>query len=468
MSANLRQAEQDYQVSSNNNGSSSTEKISFREKLGYGFGDFASNIVLSAVGAFLLFFYTDVIGAPAAAIGTIILVSRIFDGFTDIMIGAMVDKTKSKHGKARPWLLWMAVPYAISTILVFTVPDIGTVGMLIYIAITYNLLYLVYTAINVPYGVLNSLITQDQYQRSQLNIFRMFMALAGVCLVIFYTFPLVEAFGGGKIGWQLVFGMYGLVAGALFLYTFFTTKERVNAGNAQATENIPLKQGVKYLFSNKYWAMLVVFAVILYAGMGLGSGLNVYYASSILNDPALVGPLGLAGLLPILVGLLFVSPIIKKFGKRNASIGGMILGLVGTFVIAVDPTSGTLVLIGAVIRGIGLVPVVASIFSMFADTIEYGEWKTGARTEGLIYSAGSFGTKVGGGLGTAAIGWALSMGGYVGGAAEQSDTALGTIIFLFVWLPVIFSALQVLVLYFYKLDKEYPQILKELQQRKTN
>ncbi|MFC4323003.1 MFS transporter [Litchfieldia salsa] len=442
-------------------------KIAFTEKLGYGLGDFASNLVFAAVSSFLIFYYTDVAGASAAAVGTIILLSRLLDGISDIGMGAIVDKTKSKHGKARPWLLWMAIPYTISAIMLFTVPDLGPVGILVYIAITYNLVHLIYTAINIPYGVLNARMTQDSYQRATLNIFRMLSALIATVLIIYFTMPLVEAFGGGKTGWTLTFTIFGILAGILFLITFLTTKERVTAVNVEQT-SVPVKLGVKALFKNKYWALMVLFALVSYTGAGLGGGLGIYYAQYILENAALVGPLGLAGLFPVMIGLLFVAPIIKKFGKRNSMLFGLIFGLIGTAVILVNPANFTLVLVGSIIRGIGGVPVAASFFAILADTIEYGEWKTGVRTEGLVYSAGSFGTKVGMGLGAAMIGWFLSLGGYVGGLAEQSDSAISMIIFLFVWAPAIIGLLQIAILYFYKLDKIYPQILADLQARKES
>ncbi|WP_456277557.1 glycoside-pentoside-hexuronide (GPH):cation symporter [Bacillus sp. AK128] len=439
--------------------------IGFGEKLGYGIGDLASNLVFTAVSTFLVFYYTDVAGASAAAVGTIILLSRLLDGFTDIGMGAVVDKTRSKHGKARPWLMWMAIPYTISAIMLFTVPDLGPVAMLIYIAITYNVVHIIYTAINIPYGVLNARMTQDSYQRATLNIFRMFSALIGGMIVTLATIPLVDAFGGGKLGWSVTFTIFGVLSGIIFYITFLTTKERVVAvANSEST--VPIKAGVKALFKNKYWALLVLFALVSYTGMGLSGGLSIYYAQYILGDPGLVGPLGIAGMFPIMIGLLLIAPIIKKFGKRNTMIGGFLLGLIGTVVMLIDPTNFTLVLIGSVIRGFGTVPFMGSFFAMLADTIEYGEWKTGLRTEGLVYSAGSFGTKVGMGLGAAAMGWSLTLGGYIGGVAEQTDSAISMINFLFIWVPAIIALIQIAILAFYKLDKMYPQILADLQARK--
>ncbi|WP_246218535.1 MFS transporter [Litoribacterium kuwaitense] len=436
----LIRSEENIEIASSS-GEPQGAKISFSEKLGYGVGDLASNLIFAAVSSFLVFYYTDIAGASAAAVGTIILLSRLLDGFTDIGMGLIVDKTNSKHGKARPWLLWMALPFTISAIMLFTVPDFGTVSMLIYIAITYNVVHIIYTAINIPYGVLNARMTQDSYQRATLNIFRMFSAIIATIIIMFLTIPLTEFFGGGKTGWIVTFTIFGVIAGVLFVVTFLTTKERVSAVNVDQSK-VPLKKGIKALSQNKYWALMVLFSLVTYTANGLNGGLGVYYAQYILGNPALVGPLGFAGLFPVMIGLLFVAPIIKKFGKRNSMIIGLFISLVGTLIILVDPANITLVLAGSVVRGIGGMPVVASFFAMLADTIEYGEWKSGVRTEGLVYSAGSFGTKVGSGLGAAAMGWLLGLGGYVGGVAEQSESAISMIIFLFIWAPAIIAVIQ--------------------------
>ncbi|MFC4402501.1 MFS transporter [Gracilibacillus xinjiangensis] len=258
-----------------------------------------------------------------------------------------------------------------------------------------------------------------------------------------------------------------VLAGILFFVTFLSTKERVEAVDGEQSKT-PLKKGLKALFQNKYWGLMVFFSLVTYTGAGLNGGLGVYYAQYILENPALVGPLGFAGLFPVMIGLFFVAPIIKRFGKRNAMIFGLVFGLIGTAFLLIDPANFTLVLIGSVIRGIGGVPVAASFFAMLADTIEYGEWKTGVRTEGLVYSAGSFGTKVGSGLGAAVMGWLLSFAGYIGGAAQQSDSAISMILFMFIWAPAIIAVIQLIILFFYKLDKIYPKILADLQARKED
>ncbi|WP_163536286.1 MFS transporter [Gracilibacillus sp. YIM 98692] len=448
----------------------SNNNIGFTEKLGYGFGDAASNVIVTAASSFLTFFYTTVVGVSAAAIGTIFLLSKLLDGATDLGMGVLIDKTKSKYGKARPWMLWMAIPMAIVTILLFTVPSgWGNTGQLIYIAVTYNLLFIVYTAINVPYGTLNSLITQDQHQRSVLNIFRMSSALITMLIIVNVTLPIVNVFGGNQSGWIIAFSIFSVVGAGLFLVTFFTTKERVRPANAEsASENIPFKVGFKALLKNKYWVMMLFLMVLMYVFQSFITGVTIYYAEYLLDSAGLVGLLTTILLVPAILGMVFMSPILKRFGKRNTFIAGASLIILGSLLVLVNPESTMIVYAATVIRGIGMAPLAGTIFAMLADTIEYGEWKTGVRTEGLVYSGGSFGTKVGGGLGSAMLGWILAAGGFISnGDAIQPDSAITAIIFMFVWIPIIVSAIMIVILSFYKLDKLYPLIVKDLQERNS-
>ncbi|WP_018756818.1 MFS transporter [Paenibacillus terrigena] len=441
-----------------------TEKIKFGEKLGYGVGDLASNFIWTAAGMFLTFFYTDIVGNSAAAVGTLLLVARVFDAFIDIGVGAIVDKTKSKHGKARPWLLWLAIPFGISGVLLFSAPNLGSVGTLIYAYATYLLVNIIYSAVNVPYGVLNSMITQDSYQRSLLNIFRTLCAMIGTLLVSTMTLPLVDSFGGGKSGWFGTFVVYGSIATVLFLITFRSTKERVKPSVVQ--KDIPFKRGFKALFRNKYWIMIALFILVSNISVAVGNAVGIFYAQYILHNKDLVGLLGIISIVPLLIGLLFVAPIIKKFGKRNSAISGLIISALGSITLMTDPTNLTILIIASIIKSIGAVPIAASSFAMLADTIEYGEWKTGMRSEGLVYSAGSFGAKAGSGIGAAIVGWLLALGGYVGGQETISAAATNAIQFMYVYLPIILTLVLLVTLIPYKLDKEYPQIVEDLNNAK--
>lgn len=235
------------------------ENIGVLEKIAYGGGDLASNLILVLTSTFVTFFYTDALGLSAAIIGTIMMFSRVFDGITDIFMGYVMDQVKSKHGKARCWLLWLAIPIALATVLVFVVPNIGETGKYIYVIITYNLVTtFLYTMINIPYGALTSLMTRDQNQRTVINIFRMFMAQVGSLIINAFTLPLINAMGGSdqQKSWILVSVLYGVIAAVLFLVCFAKTKERVHV-SAEQKDKIPLGESFRLIMKNNYWLLIV-------------------------------------------------------------------------------------------------------------------------------------------------------------------------------------------------------------------
>ncbi|MGG4107663.1 MFS transporter [Paenibacillus lautus] len=438
-----------------------TVKISFKEKLGYGVGDLASNFIWAGASTFLAFFYTDVVGLTAAAVGTLLLVARVLDAFVDIGVGMLIEKTKTRYGKARPWLLWMAFPFGFAGFLLFTNPGWGEVGSLIFAYCTYLIVNIVYSGINVPYGVLNSRITQDPYDRSVLNIFRMFFAVVATIIVNMLTMPLVKTFGGGNTGWATTYGLFSGIAVILFLVCFMNTKERVQP--TVVRKEVDMKRGFKALFRNKYWKQLVLLMVIFYINGGVNAGVSIYYAQNVLNDAELVGALGLAGMVPVLIGFFLIAPFIKRFGKRNVSIAGLVISMIGSCLLIIDPTSLAIVIISTVIKSFGFVPLSATLFAMLADTVDYGEWKNGIRSEGLIYSGGSFGLKAGSGIGAGLVGWILAAGGYAGSQAQQTESAIASIQFMFIYLPIILCCCMIGILMFYKLDREFPRVLADLE-----
>lgn len=450
----------------------SSGKIGMGEKLAYASGDFANNLLFASMSAFLVFYYTDIVQVSAVAIGTIMLVSRLLDGVVDIIMGFIVDRTKSRFGKARPWLLRMSIPFGISAVLLFSVPEMSENLQLIYIFITYNLVNIIFTSIGVPYGVLNSLLTQDQYERSVINIVRMMFSLVASFGISFVTLPIVSALGGGASGWTKTYVVYGSIAVVLFLINFFFTKERVGTNLTEEQKankaDVPVMEGLKGLIKNKYWIILTVNGVLSGIGMAIGLGVNVYYAQYILGDPNLVGIISIAGGIPMLLGLFILAPFVKRFGKRNMYIAGLVITVFGGVLTLFNPTNATWIIITSIIKGIGVAPGIGIGFAMISDAVEYGEWKTGNRTEGLIFSAQSYGGKGGQGLGAALIGWILAWGGYAGGAAVQTASALMAIEVLYIYLPLAISVLQILLLIPYKLDKEYPAILKDLQERNNS
>ncbi|WP_459478947.1 MFS transporter [Clostridium saccharoperbutylacetonicum] len=442
-----------------------SSKMGFGEKVSYGFGNLGANLLLTTANTFISFFYTEIAGISIAVVGMILLLGRVFDGVADLGMGVLVDKTNNKHGKARPWLLWLAIPYGIAIVLLFTSPDLGTNGKIIYAFITYIFSMFVFTGINVPYNTLSALSTQDQYERSQLSVFRTAFGFFGALGLSVITMPLVKTFGDGKQGWIITAIIFGVVATLLYLVCFKNVKERAVISEEKA--KVPLKESIGTLLKNKYWILVITVNLIGTISAGLG-GVNVYYAQYILGNSSYIGMIGIASFLPIVACVLFVTPLLKKFGKKNLAVAGAVLGIVGALIMAIAPTNITIIMAGTIIKGLGAGPLMIATFAMLADTVEYGQWKTGVRAEGLTFSAQSFSEKVGTGLGGVVLGAILSIGGYIGGQAVQSDVAITSIKFAFVYAPIVASALQVILLYFYNLDKEYPRILAELKERNEN
>lgn len=426
------------------------------ERFSYGCGDFGCNIIYTAMSAFLLYYYTDYAGVSAFAVGVIMMVSRIFDGVSDIIMGVIVDRTKSKYGKARSWILRMCVPFAVSGILLFSVPaSLGSTAKLVYIFITYNLTStVVYTAINVPYSALNALMTQDPYERSVLSIFRNLLATAGTLIINTVTLPLVEFFGDNASAWTKTFCVLGLLAVIAFLFTFFGTKERVvSVAQKQSSEkvDVPFKEGIRALFKNKYWILMTVMLALFFLMYSVNGGSTVYYAKDILGNKSLVGTInGIFNAVQI-VAMFFIAMLVKKFGKRNVFSLVLVLDIIGMLMLNFSEGAMAMIVASSIVRGLGNACGGATMWAMVSDTIDYGEWKNGYRTEGLVNSACSFGYKIGNGIGSALLGVILEAGGYIGEAAVQSASALVSIRVCFVWIPIVVYICGLIIMKFWKL-----------------
>lgn len=441
---------------------SANDKVGLGEKVSYGFGNLAGNLLLTTANTFISFFYTDIAGIAVATVGFILLAGRILDGVADLTMGAIVDKTKTKHGKARPWLLWLAIPYAVSLVLMFTAPNLRGNGKIIYAFITYIFAMLMFTGTATPYNVLSALVSQDANVRSQLSSFRSMFGFLGALILSIITMPLVKSFGDGKNGWLILAIVYGIASALLYFICFKNTKERVTAPVEES--NFSLKDGLMALFRNKYWGIIVACIIILFISSGL-SGVNVYYAQYVLGNPNLVGVIGTASFLPIIAGSFLAAPVLTKFGKRNTALGGIILTIIGSIPMAFAPTNITMIIVGLVIKGLGSAGFLVSGFAMLGDTVEYGQWKHGIRIEGLTFAAEGFAEKVGTGLGGAVLGAILGFGGYIGGQATQSASAIFAMKVCFAYAPIITAIITAVLLYFYDLDKIYPKIVAELKAR---
>jgi GPH family glycoside/pentoside/hexuronide:cation symporter len=440
-------------------------KVSLKEKVAYGLGDAGCNFVWTVVGSFLTLYYTDSVGVSAGIIGTIMLLTRLLDGLSDIGMGIIIDRTNTKWGKARQWVLYSAPFMAVGLMLVFNVPSgLSDIGKIVYISVTYVFLaVVVYTACNLSYSALLSLIATKQEDRTSLSSIRFICTMIAILIISYGTMAVVA-----KIGWGGMSVVFGIIAMVLLLITFFGTKERCVEDKHEEKNKISVGESFKLLFKNKYFVFAALLFVINYASTGAAMGISIYYAKDVLGNMGIFGTLVLAGLVPVLLGLFLFPVFANKFGKWKCLVVGYILMAIGYTIIFLMPTNVTFVLIGLVVKGIGSVPHTAGLFAMVADVVDYGEWKTGVRIDGLTYSAVSFGMKVGTGFGSAIVGWGLAIGKYDATATVQGASAVEAIKAMYSYIPLALIVVGMIVLLMSNLDKIYPTIIKELEERRSN
>ncbi len=440
-------------------------KLSMKEKLSYSMGEVATCAMFALFTTLLVFFYTDVVGVSPATVGTIIAISQVFNGASDICAGFIVDRTRSKYGRVRPWLLWMAIPYTVAAVLLMTVPQIGGMAQAIYIFITYNLmLTVVYTLTQLPYATLVTYMTRDQNERASANVVRMTISpLANMAMTLGFL-PLVSLLGGGQQAWIKATAIYGIACSALLLWCFFFTKERVQVVDESKGEKIPIKTAIVVLFKNKYFIIAFLFFFALAFYQTVAGTMLTYYCKNFLGTENLMGVINFACQIMMVVCTPIIGLLIHKMSKRNWCVFGAVCIIVGALIIPLGPTSVPVVFGGTLLRGVGLACEYAMMYTMVADVVEYGQWKTGMRTPSAIQSAVTSGQKFGQGICSAAIGAIMSWAGYNGiaSAAEQTQKALDTVYNLFVYGMVATAIFIIVILLFYHLDKEYPKIMKDL------
>jgi glycoside/pentoside/hexuronide:cation symporter, GPH family len=441
-------------------------KISLKETLSFAMGN-GFSMFFGQMGAimFLTIFWTDVALIPAAIVGTIFLFSRIFDGFTDLIAGVIIHKTKSRLGKARPWLLWMALPSAVTVSILFYAPDFGLGGKIAYAAITYNLFAFFYlTMAGIAIYTSIALNTQNQAERSKLVMVSMVFSAIASLIISAGTYKGIEVFGGGSRGYFLFFTIVGIVTGIGIFIQFLGTKERVRPASGHSSDSIPWTTGMKHVLQNKYWwiATGIIFFTMVYVGF---MAINVYYVIYVLKRPDMVGPVMGLQYVGLIFGNLILMPVVKKIGKRRGLMLGTIIQVFASIILFINPSSLAFILVGIFIRGFGSIAIGLQQ-SFLADTVEYGEWKSGIRTEGLCYSSATFCMKVASGLGGALVGWMLAKGDYIPNAAQQPSSALSVITFMFIGTLTIVAIVQFILSYIFKLDNEYDKILFDLKVRR--
>ena len=447
-------------------------KLSFLERFAYGIGDYAGNLVYSAISAFLLVYYTNVVGASAASAASIIAVSKILDGISDLVMGYIVDHTHSKYGKARPWIARLCIPLAVCTVLMFSVPS-GFAGkiQIAYMFLTYNLVSTIfYTGINVPYATMNSLMTVNRYERGLLGNFRMLLATAGTMTINTVVLKMTGFFGGGDAytqkGWTMTFVVLMIVFVVLNMFMFFTCKERVTEESAAEKKvDVPFVKGIAGLMKNKYWVLMVIALFAMYFMMSCFFGSALYFTKYNMgneNQYAMVSNL----LSAAQIITMFVTPLLmKKISKRNVFMIGMVIATAG-FLLAGISTSYGIICLSSVIKGVGFGCGAATMFGCLQEAITYGEWYNGYGTAGMGNAASSFCMKIGSGIGTAALGWILDGGGFNADLEVQTSAALNSISVAFVWVPIITSVICIVCMIFFNLDKYYDKVLADLAQGK--
>lgn len=444
--------------------------LGFSEKFAYGLGDFASNIMWAPAAALLLYYYTEFVGVNIAIVATIMFFSRFLDGFSDLFVGWLVERTNSPYGKTRVWILRMIVPFFIAMVALFSVPSgMGETFKYVYIFFSYNFaITVVYTAINLPYGALTTAITSDSYQRSIITIYRMIFSTTGYTLSMLVALPMVEFFGNDQFAWSITFAILGAIACLCFFITFIFCQERIVEPPAPKTSLKKTLSDIKEIFHNKYWLYLTLTMLILFSADVVFSTANTYYCRYFLNDANFVGTfIAITNVCKIGAMVLFLPYCIRKIGKRNALIFASLVEIVALSIRYIDPSSVSINMALAVVLGLAKGFTYACMFSLLPDTVDYGEYISRERHSGLVYASASFATKLASGVGAIIASGVMQFGGYVNNSVTQSPSAMEAIMYSTTLIPIIMFVAGICIISFYKLDKIFPEVINELKLRKV-
>jgi glucuronide carrier protein len=425
--------------------------------LGYAAGDAANNLAFSMTSMFLLVYYTDVAGISAAAAGTLFLLIRIWDGFADIFAGRMVDRTMTRWGKFRPFFLFGAAPLMLLAFATFTLPgQVSGSGLRLLVAyLTYGLLGLAYSLVNIPYGSLASAMTQRPDERGRLASFRMIgTALTGI-LLAFVVAPQVKRYTGDPDGFQhslaITMGIFAVVGFGLYMFLFATSRETVQRDVA----GVSMRQSFDTLRHNRPLVMLCLASLAFLTALFSLQTVQVYYARDVLGNANLLTILTILSVGSIFVIAPLIPRLVVAIGKKKAFLGFGAIGVLAGVGITLSPPSTVWVpLVFFALMGVSTAGVNTLMWALEADTVEYGEWKTGVRTEGITYALVSFTRKLGQAVGGAMAAFVIGLGGYVGGVAAQSESAVNAIRFAAGFAPAIFILIGIAIFFRYPLTEQ--------------
>jgi len=482
------------------------QKLSVKEKIGYALGDLSANLIFQTLMTFLAFFYTDVYKIPAATAASIIFIGGFFGAFFNVIMGVIADRTNTRWGKFRPWILWTAVPFGVISMLAFSTPDFSDNGKVIYALTTYFLLVIIYSASNLPYSALSGVLTGDMKERNSLSSYRFVAVMVAQFIIQVLLLPLVLILGNGDkaVGFKSTMTIFAVVGVIFLLITFFTTKERVVPKPEQVGS---IKEDLWDLLKNKPWVAMLLLTIFIFITLALKGGAYIYYFKDYLSEPSLalflenIGFNGIinglnrmltgmgltefqwpedaptsafslfnaGGIIFMIVGIMFSKPLADKFGKRDVFGAGLFLSTVFLLVFYFyPPESIGLVFITQILHGFFYGITIPLLWAMIADVADYSEWKNNRRATAIIFSAMIFGLKVGLSIGGALVGGILAVYGYdVDLTAQNAETIHGIKLAVSIYPGVIFL-LGVACLFFYGINKEMEsQIEQDLIQRRS-
>lgn len=442
------------------------QKISIREKIAYSMGDVSANLLATFISSYAFWFYTEVDGINALAVGTMTLIANIWDAVNDPIMGFIVDKGRpTKHGTYKPWIRRAAIPIAVFFVLQFTVPDLGMTGKLIWVYVTYIGTDMLFTVINVPYGVLNNVMTDDMNERTVLSTFRNIGSNVGSLIVTYATIPLVAFFGGGNDvkGYQYTAILFAVISTVALYWLFYGVKERLEP----AKPDLRVGEVYKTIFRNKPALCLVVSMFLFNTTVNFKFAYNIYYCSIYMGRSDLTGIIGSLVFFSAMVSLVIIPKLTEKIGKRGMLLtGGAFYALTG-IVFLVSQKSVPMLYVTAVMFGLCLTLSFPILWGTIPDAVEYGEWKTGVRAPGVVYSACTFANKLAQGVSGWLVGVTLTAAGYVSGAAVQSSGAVSGIYWSNALVLIIGGLLGAAAVIPYKLNKStYDKILAELKEKR--
>ena len=440
--------------------------LSVREKAGYALGDTAANLIFQTMVMFQLVFYTDTFGITAAAAGTLLVVVRVWDAIFDPIMGVLADRTNTRWGKFRPWVLWTAIPFGIMGFLTFVTPNFDPSGKLVYAYVTYIVLMMVYSANNLPYSALSGVMTGDLGERTSLSSYRFVFAMIAALIVQGLALPMVHYFGGNDSarGYQMTMGIFSALAVIFFFVTFASTRERIQPAPDQKAS---IRQHFTDLLTNGPWKAMFALTLVLFLTLAMRGSAVLYYFRYYVGDESLFSLFNVLGTCATIIGIFFSKGLAMKYGKRNLFIGGLAFTVLFTAFFAVlSPRATVLIFAMEILRQFAYGFTIPLLWAMMADVADYSEWKNRRRATGIVFSAIVFALKAGLGFGGAITGYVLSLYGYVPNAAQTPETLDGIRLTMSIF-PAVTFGICIVCLFFYGITKEKEiQITTDLAERR--